>query len=93
LLPGYCGGISLGQWRNLDTLVEEGIDLDAHPVLRFLIAEDMRGLLQFAQELGYHESPEGYLSKCDLCLDLRKYLVSEGEFEELCPKEFYTHLE
>jgi hypothetical protein len=92
-LPGYCGGISLGQWRNLDTLAEEGIDLDTHPVLRFLIAEDVRGLLQFAQDLGYQESPEGYLSKCDLCLDLRRHLVSEGDFEELCPREFYAHLE
>jgi len=41
----------------------------------------------------YQESPEGYLSKCDLCLDLRKCLVSEGDFEELCPKEFHVHLE
>jgi hypothetical protein len=92
LMPGYCGGISLGHWRDLDTLVEEGIDLDEHPVLRFLIAEDVQGLLQLAEDFGYRESQEGYLSKCDLCLDLRSHLVSKGDFQELSPKEFYAHL-
>jgi len=92
LMPGYCGGISLGSWRHLDTLESEGIDLDAHPVLGFLIAEDVRGLLHFAQDFGYRESEEGYVSKCDLCLDTRSHLVSQGDFEELRPKEFYTHV-
>jgi hypothetical protein len=92
LLPGYCGGISLGQWKDLDTLVNEGIDLDEHPVLRFLIAEDMRGFFHFAQDFGYEESREGYVSKCDLCLDVRRHLISRGDFEEFRPKEFYNQL-
>ena len=78
-MPGYCGGISLGNWTDLDALTEEGIDLEAHPVLRYL---------------GYRESPGGYVSKCDLCLDIRRYLVSleDPEFEELSPREFYQQL-
>jgi hypothetical protein len=92
-MPGYCGGISLGQWKELDALVSEGIDLDEHPVLRFLIAEDMRELFRLAEDFGYRESREGYVSKCDLCLDLRRHLVSNGDFEALNPKEFYMHLE
>ncbi|MDY7079564.1 MAG: radical SAM protein [Chloroflexota bacterium] len=91
-MPGYCGGISLGHWKNLDVLVKEGIDLDEHPVLRFLIAEDVQGLFHFASDFGYQESREGYVSKCDLCLDLRSHLVSKEDFEELSPKEFYAHL-
>ncbi|MFX0202570.1 MAG: hypothetical protein ACFFCW_41225 [Candidatus Hodarchaeota archaeon] len=91
-VPGYCGGISLGRWQDLDSLTKEGIDLEEYPVLRFLVAEDVRGLLHFAKEFGYQESPEGYLSKCALCLDLRNYLVSKQEFKELNPKEFYAHL-
>ena len=91
-VPGYCGGISLGQWQDMNTLVEEGIDLEEHPVLGFLIAEDIEGLLDFSQDFGYEESEEGYLSKCDLCLDLREHLVSKGEFAELSPKEFYERL-
>jgi hypothetical protein len=91
-IPGYCGGISLGSWENLDTLVKEGIDLEAHPVLRFLVAEDIRGLLHFARDFGYQEFGGGYLSKCDLCLDIRRFLVTRGDFEELKPREFYERL-
>jgi hypothetical protein len=93
VMPGYCGGISLGSWRNLDALIEEGIDLEGHPVLRCLIAEDIEELFRFAQDFGYQESEEGYLSKCDLCLDIRKHLVSKQDFAELSPKEFYQHLD
>lgn len=92
-LPGYCGGISLGDCRNLGQLLEEGLDLDQKPVLKFMINEDFKGLFQFAQHLGYQELPEGYISKCHLCLDIRKCLLAKGEFEELRPKEFYSHLE
>jgi hypothetical protein len=91
-MPGYCGGISLGSWQALDQLTEEGIDLEDHPVLGFLIARDMAGLFRFAQDLGYEASPEGYVSKCDLCLEVRKYLVSVGDFAELKPREFYAQL-
>jgi len=91
-LPGYCGGISLGHWRNLNSLITDGINLDNYPVLSFLIAEDIHGLLNFAHDFGYHESPQGYVSKCHLCLDLRKYLTSKGDFQELEPRQFYNHV-
>ena len=91
LVPGYCGGISLGSWLDLDRLVEDGIDTEAHPVLGFLIAEDAQGLLGYAKDLGYEEA-KGYLSKCDLCLDIRKYLVAHYDVPELQPKAFYEHV-
>jgi hypothetical protein len=91
-MPGYCGGISLGHWRNLGELESEGVDLEEHPVLGLLMAEDIQGLLDFAADFGYQESGEGYLSKCDLCLDLREYLVTRQDFSELSPKEFYAQL-
>jgi hypothetical protein len=92
-MPGFCGGITLGNWLELDRLVEEGIELSEQPVLGFLIAGDMRGLYHFAQDLGYQASEEGYLSKCDFCLDVRKYLATVGEFAELQPREFYAAFE
>ena len=91
-MPGYCGGISLGDWHDLEALESDGVDLDARPVLRFLLAEDVRGLLDFARGFGYRDRAEGYISKCDLCLDLRCHLVSAGDFEELSPRAFYEHL-
>ncbi len=92
LVPGYCGGISLGSWFDLEQLTHEGIDTKAHPVLAFLIEEDAEGLLHFAQDRGYQERSDGYLSKCDLCLDIRKYLVTVAEFQELAPTAFYEHV-
>jgi hypothetical protein len=92
-LPGYCGGISLGDCQNLDELFEEGVDLDQHPVLRFLIEQDFKGVFRFAQDFGYRALSEGYISKCHLCVDIRKHLLGRREFEELRPKEFYSHLD
>jgi hypothetical protein len=91
-MPGFCGGISLGNWLELDDLLENGIELDDRPVLRFLIDDDMEGLFHFAEDFGYQESGAGYLSKCDLCLDIRRFLVAKQDFAELRPKEFYEHL-
>jgi hypothetical protein len=92
-LPGYCGGISLGNWQALDKLIEEGIDLDRHPVLEFLISQDFKGLLQFAKDFGFQELKEGYISKCDLCADIRKQLLAKKDIDELKPKQFYLYLE
>lgn len=92
-MPGYCGGISLGSWFELDRILTEGIDLENQPVLDYLVHEDMRGLLHFALDIGYREISEGYVSKCHLCLDIRKYLTSRGDFEELKPRKFYEQLE
>ncbi len=92
-MPGFCGGISLGNWLELDRLLDEGVDLDEHPVLAFLVTDDMEGLFRFALDRGYTEAEGGYLSKCDLCTDLRRHLVSAGDFAELRPLEFYDHLE
>jgi len=91
-MPGYCGGISLGSWFELDRLVKEGVDLKNRPVLKYLIKEDMKGLLNFAKDIGYQDLSQGYVSKCHLCLDIRKYLVSISDYEELRPREFYAQL-
>jgi hypothetical protein len=92
-IPGFCGGISLGDCRELDRLLKEGIDAEQYPILGFLIDEDLKGLYHFAKERGFTGSEEGYLSKCHLCIELRKYLALNGDFKELKPKEFYMHLE
>jgi hypothetical protein len=93
LMPGYCGGISLGSWFEIDRLTREGIDPEKNPILGFLLAGDIAGLIHFAADLGYQEVEEGYISKCHLCLDIRKHLVAVSDFAELSPKEFYSHLE
>ncbi len=89
-LPGYCGGLSLGDARELDALCG-GIDLDEMPVLRALLNR-MEELYELGQEFGYEEQ-DGYISKCHLCVDIRRHLVKSGEFKELKPREFYERLE
>ena len=90
--PGYCGGISLGSWKELDQLTEEGIDLDKKPVLKYIIEDNFKGLLEYAKNKGYEERQQGYLSKCHLCTDIRKFLVEQEDFMELQPKAFYSFL-
>ncbi len=92
-MPGFCGGISLGHWRDIDRMQIEGIDLEKHPVLAFLSSGDMEGLFRFASERGFLESQKGYLSKCHLCQDIRKHLVSTEDYPELQPRGFYKHIE
>jgi hypothetical protein len=92
-MPGYCGGISFGDFRLLDELLEAGLPPSQYPILDFIVKNDFRTLFNFALSYGYEEREEGYLSKCHLCLDIRRFLVSRDSFEELQPVEFYSHIE
>ncbi|MEM3447792.1 MAG: radical SAM protein [Nitrososphaerota archaeon] len=91
-ITGYCGGISLGDGRNIDSILN-GIDLEERPIIGMLL-KNLGSLYEFAvREYGYEEDGRGYISKCHLCLDIRRHLVnSSGGFKELEPKEFYEHL-
>jgi hypothetical protein len=92
-IPGFCGGISLGDCRELDKLLKEGIDTEQYPILGYLIDNDLEGLSSFAKDYSFIESPDGYFSKCHLCMDIRKHLALKEGFRELRPREFYLHLE
>lgn len=89
-IPGYCGGLSLGDARELHALCR-GIDLDMMPVLRALLT-DINALYELGLAFGYQER-EGYISKCHLCVDIRRHLAITGEFQELRPLDFYKRLE
>ncbi|TDA29507.1 MAG: hypothetical protein DSO04_07515 [Hadesarchaea archaeon] len=67
------------------------MDLEERPVLGALV-RDLRLLYELAVELGYREREGDYVSKCHLCLDLRRHLAETGQFRELSPREFYEHL-
>ncbi len=92
-VPGYCAGLSLGDARKIDDIVS-GVDLEDRPILRFL-ASSLKDLYDFAvKEFGYRENPQGYISKCHLCVDIRRHIsLQTDEFKELRPREFYYHLE
>jgi hypothetical protein len=92
-MTGYCGGISLGDARDI-TSICQGIDLNEHPILNAL-ATDLKTLFELGVEaFNYKQRREGYISKCHLCVDLRRHIAQEtDEFQELRPREFYHHLE
>ncbi len=91
-VPGFCGGISLGDCRELDRLLAEGVDLKERPILNYIANDDFKGLFAFAQQSGFEPSSEGYLSKCHLCMDVRRHFVSQASYIELAPREMYEYL-
>jgi len=93
LIPGFCGGVSIGDIKDLDELLERPVDLTDRPVLALILRGDIEGLFHLAKDYGFSEDVNGYISKCHLCTDIRKYLASRRGFPELSPLEFYTHLE
>jgi hypothetical protein len=92
-MPGFCGGLSFGDCRQLEQLLAEGIDTEKKPVLGLIAQGDFEGLLEFAIQKDYVEAEKGYFSKCHLCLDIRKHLVNFDSFQELSPPEFYTQID
>jgi hypothetical protein len=92
-VPGFCGGLSLGDCRDLESLLRRGVDLSERPVLGFIANDDFAGLFRFAQERDFQPQADGYFSKCHLCMDLRRHLAAHGDFVELSPREFYLHLD
>jgi hypothetical protein len=92
-ISGYCAGLSLGKYDGSNTIFEKGIDLERHPVLKAVVSS-LEELYKYAKEnYDYKPKKEGYVSKCHLCLDIRKHLIERGaDVEELNPQEFYYNL-
>lgn len=90
-IPGYCGGISLGDVDRLAT--QRRIRLEKTPILTAL-ATDIQALHALAvREFGYQDLEAGYVSKCHLCVDIRRQIAQQTEaYPELRPHLFYQHL-
>jgi hypothetical protein len=92
-ITGYCAGLSLGDRSRWDAIPQKGIDLKEHPVIGAL-ASSLGDLCEYASgKYAFHPDRSGYVSKCHLCLHIRKHLVDEGcGLKELNPVQFYEHL-
>ncbi len=90
-MGGFCGGISLGDAHDLSSIFM-GLDLDKRPVLKALVT-GIEELYKIGKEFGYDDLPEGYVSPCHLCIDIRKHLIqTTNKFKELKPKQLYSHI-
>jgi len=93
LIPAFCSGISLGDARDLPALIRE-FDLSRLSLVRMLVESGPYGLYEFAaKEFGYTALEGGYVGKCHLCVDVRRWIVSHTtEFLELAPLQLYEQL-
>jgi len=85
-IPPGCTGMGI----LLEDLGKE-LDPASYPVLSRLFAHGLGGLLRYTQELGYKPDPDGYVSKCELCFEVRKHLVAvdSQRHSDLTPVSFY----
>jgi len=91
-IPAFCGGITLGHWRDLGDLVKQHREGRFKPMIEMLIEGGSYRLYQYAQNsYDYGDLEGGYAGKCHLCVDVRRHLIGEGAFvENLHPVGFYT---
>ena len=91
-LPGFCGGLAVGDWRDLGQVLDDFQTERYPPLIEVLIKRGPYGLMKLArEEHGYAPCKEGYTGKCHLCVDVRRHLVETGDFEELRPRGFYEN--
>jgi hypothetical protein len=92
-VPGYCGGIAVGDWRQLPQVLDDFQAKRYPSLVEILITRGPWGLVELAQdEYGYEPAVEGYTGKCHLCVDVRRHLIEAGDYAELRPREFYEHI-
>jgi hypothetical protein len=86
-IPGLCAGLAIAR----DDLGKPLSD-EKYLLLSVLNAEGIRGLLNFAgREYDFAPQQTGYINKCDLCTEIRFFLVKKGydRSQELAPRGFY----
>ena len=90
----FCGGLRMGSWRGFSSMVDRYERRDYPELIGILIDNGPHDLYRFARdEYGYSTLEAGYVGKCHLCVDVRKYLGSQEEFAELQPSRFYDFID
>lgn len=85
-IPGLCSGLAFPA-----ELLGTTLEGRRFKVLTRLYTAGIGGLYDWArEEHGFVPSAGGYSNKCDLCNDIRSYLVTqEDDFAELRPRGYY----
>ena len=86
-IPGLCSGLSISIQDLGKPLSDE-----TYPILTTLYHHGVRGLVKMAEDLvGFSPQKDLYINKCDLCTEVRTFLVQNdySSSDELKPKEFY----
>jgi hypothetical protein len=86
-IPGLCAGLAIAM-EDLGAPLPDG----KYPLLARLAATGIEGLYNLAcEDYGFEPRRAAYLNHCDLCTDIRLFLVKQNqdEFPELAPRGFY----
>jgi len=85
-IPPGCTGMGI-----IIEDVDKELDLVKYPVMSRLFNGGVKSLLEYAQELGFQSESDGYVSKCELCFDIRKFLITQDRqaYPDLTPESFY----
>ncbi|MBT8363442.1 MAG: radical SAM protein, partial [Deltaproteobacteria bacterium] len=89
-IPGLCSGLAI---CNVD--LGKRLSEETYPIITALSNYGIRGLVQMAEDIsGFLPHKEIYLNKCDLCTEVRTFLVLKDYKEscELNPVEFYIRI-
>ena len=88
-IPGLCTGLSIA----VDDLGSP-LEMLEYPVLNMLYEKGIRAFLEFASSNYGFRAKDEYLSKCELCFDIRSHLVLKRKIvsKELQPIEFYSNV-
>jgi hypothetical protein len=91
-VTGFCGGISLGQWKDFPAIVASYRSGQYPDLISMLLDGGPYTLFKFARPYGYQPLNRGYAGKCHLCTDVRKFLVHSHGFKQLEPRLYYEML-
>ncbi|MHC1745126.1 MAG: hypothetical protein AB9873_19145 [Syntrophobacteraceae bacterium] len=88
-IPGLCTGLAI---RTED--LGKPLDPTRYPILSTLFERGINGLHDMACGQHGFRATRRYLSKCDLCLDIRSDLAANGgdPCPELQPRWFYSEV-
>ncbi len=87
-IPPGCTGLQV-YWQDLGGELPR----EAYPHYLMLREEGIGGLYPYALARGYENPERGYVSKCDLCESIRRFLLETTPappFRDLGPLEYYT---
>ena len=86
-IPGLCSGLSISA-KDLGKPLSE----KQYPIITTLVNSGINGIYELAyKEFAYIPARTGYINKCDLCTEIRTFLVHNnfGDLSEFKPREFY----
>ncbi len=83
-IPPSCTGIGVP----IEDLTE--ITSEKYPVFNALANGGTKALYNCVKQFGFTAKKQGYASKCDVCFDMRKFLLHKNRTPDIYPEDYYN---